>query len=82
MATLQGMTAIADYMQRSPVTVLDLVRQYPTLPVRKIGGVWESDTESIDGWKKRFFEGKEPEIKPVPVVSEPEKRNNWKKKRR
>ena len=84
MAALIGMKSITDYLMRHESTVLTMVRQYPTLPIKKIGGIWESDTESIDNWKKRYFEGQEPEKIAVvePVKPDKPKNNRWKSKRK
>jgi hypothetical protein len=57
MGILMGMAAIASHMGRTPSTVMSLIKQYRSLPIKKVGGVWESDTESIDTWKRRYFEG-------------------------
>lgn len=84
MAALIGMKAITDYVMRHESTVLSMVRQYPTFPIKKIGGIWESDTESIDSWKKRYFEGQEPVNFVVDEPAKPEKpkAKGWKSKRK
>lgn len=52
MAGLTGMKAICEYMNRSESTVLMLIRDCD-LPACKIGGgIWESDTDLIDDWRK------------------------------
>jgi len=52
MAGLTGMKAICEYMNRSEVTVLMLIRDCD-LPAYKIGGgIWEADTDLIDFWRK------------------------------
>lgn len=52
MPGLTGMKAICNYLNRSESTVLGLIRFY-SLPACKIGGgIWESDTELIDSWRK------------------------------
>ena len=52
MAGLTGMKAICEYMNRSEATVLMLISAC-ALPACKLGGgIWESDTELIDKWRK------------------------------
>jgi hypothetical protein len=49
---LTGMMQIKDYFNYSETTILKLVRE-SDFPARKIsGGIWESDTELIDAWRK------------------------------
>jgi hypothetical protein len=48
---LSGMKAIAGYVKRSEATTLALIRDYG-MPAWKAGGIWESDTESIDQWRR------------------------------
>ena len=50
MAALTGMAEIAAYMRRSEATVLTWIRTLD-FPARKIGGMWESDTELADQWR-------------------------------
>jgi hypothetical protein len=46
------MNQITDFFKYSEVTILKLVREQG-FPARKItGGIWESDTELIDEWRK------------------------------
>lgn len=52
MTALSGMKEIADYMRRSESTVLALIRDFD-FPAKKIGGVWESDTELADAWRRK-----------------------------
>ncbi|MHC1701504.1 MAG: hypothetical protein AB9900_11055 [Humidesulfovibrio sp.] len=49
---LSGMTAICTYVGRSEKTVLDWIR-FEAMPASKIGGVWESDKELIDDWRRK-----------------------------
>jgi hypothetical protein len=59
MAHLRGMKAIADYMQRSEATILVFISQMD-FPAKKISnGIWESDTELADAWRKRMITTKE-----------------------
>lgn len=51
MSQLSGMKQICEYIRRSECTVLSLVRT-EGFPAKKIGGIWESDTELIDEWRK------------------------------
>jgi hypothetical protein len=51
MAQLSGMKAIAGYMNRSEATTLVLIRDYD-MPAWKAGGIWESDTELVDKWRR------------------------------
>jgi hypothetical protein len=55
MPALSGMKAICKFMNRSDATILDLHRSRD-FPMRKIGGIWESDTDLIDKWRKRLIE--------------------------
>ena len=55
MAGLSGLKEIAAHMRKSETTVLKLHREY-ALPMRKVGGVWESHTESIDRWVRSLVE--------------------------
>ncbi len=45
------MKSICQYMNRSESSVLVLIRDYG-FPARKIGGIWESDTELADAWRR------------------------------
>jgi hypothetical protein len=49
------MKAICKFMNRSDATILDLHRSRD-FPMRKIGGIWESDTDLIDKWRKGLIE--------------------------
>jgi len=49
---LIGMRAICDYVNRSESTVLGLIR-HEDFPAKKIGGIWESDKELIDDWRRQ-----------------------------
>jgi hypothetical protein len=49
---LSGMDEIGEYVRRSPVTVLDWIRNMG-FPASKIGGIWESDTFLIDKWRRK-----------------------------
>ena len=55
MARLEGMKSICDYVHRSEDTVQKMIR-LEGMPGEKIGGIWESDTESIDKWIKSRVE--------------------------
>ena len=46
MASLPGMKAITEYVKRSEVTVLKLMRT-EDFPAKKLGGIWESDTDLL-----------------------------------
>jgi hypothetical protein len=49
---LSGMKEISKYLKRSEVTVLQWIRIYK-LPANKFGGgVWESDSDLIDEWRR------------------------------
>jgi hypothetical protein len=50
------MKAICDYVKRSESTVLDWIRNW-NFPAQKIGGIWESDRELIDQWRKEQIGG-------------------------
>lgn len=77
------MTAIRDYcrsinMQSSEVTIIQLIKE-EEFPAKKLGGVWESDKDLINGWRKRRLlngstepeSSPEPEKKPTARVTEP-----------
>ena len=51
MPALSGMKDICDYIHRSEATVLEWIR-VRGLPATKLGGIWESDSDLIDQWKK------------------------------
>lgn len=56
MAGLVGMKQIAQYMGLSDATILDLIRleNFPAKQTRGAAGIWISDTEEIDVWRKGF----------------------------
>lgn len=54
---LDGMKAIASYVNRSETTTLELIRDFD-LPARKFKGIWVSDTDSIDEWRREKLQGK------------------------
>lgn len=51
MTALIGMKEICKYCQRSEPTILMLIRTQ-AFPADKFSGVWESDTELIDDWRR------------------------------
>lgn len=56
MARLSGIKAIKQYVGvQSDNTIMDRI-QLQGMPATKIGGIWESDTESIDKWRKDLIE--------------------------
>jgi len=68
MSGLTGMKAICEYMNRSEVTVLGLIRDCDMPACRINGGIWEADTDLIDTWRKEQItqgmgEKKQPEKK-------------------
>lgn len=48
---LSGMKEICLYMNRSEATVLKLIRER-RFPANKIGGIWESDRDEIEAWRR------------------------------
>ncbi|MBI9092916.1 MAG: hypothetical protein JEZ12_27180 [Desulfobacterium sp.] len=68
MSGLTGMKDICNYMSRSESTVLMLIRDCD-LPACKIGGgIWESDTELIDDWRKgQITKGVKTKKQKIPV---------------
>ncbi len=55
---LSGMKAICNYYGRSESTLLDLIRD-EDFPAAKIdGGIWESDSDLIEKWRKDRLEKK------------------------
>jgi len=62
MAALTGMKEIEKYIGFSESTVLSLIHE-SGMPARKARGIWLSDTESIDKWRRDFVEGKTSEDK-------------------
>lgn len=61
---LSGMNEISSYIKRSIPTVIELVATVD-FPATKIGGVWESDTEMIDEWRKAFLKGRHLQKRPA-----------------
>ena len=54
---LVGMKAIRSFLGRSEATVLKLKAEYPDMPICKVEGVWESDTEKLTAWRQKTFFG-------------------------
>jgi len=48
------MKQLCDYENRSEDTLLSLIRN-EGYPARKIGGIWESDTELVDQWRRNLI---------------------------
>ena len=49
---LTGMKQITGYYQYSEATILKMIQER-SFPARKIsGGIWESDTDLIDNWRR------------------------------
>ena len=81
MAVLKGMIQIKNYAQRSEATVIDWW-QTRGFPMAKIStGVWESDTDLIDAWRKAQINGVAEEVT-RPVVTQMVKRAGRSGKRR
>ncbi len=57
MAGLSGMKEITDHCKRSESTILKLIRE-EKFPAEKVGGIWESDTDLIDDWRKKLIVSK------------------------
>ena len=55
MAILSGMKEIGGYLRRSEATVTKMMKQHPNFPAEKLGGIWESDTDLIDNWKRELM---------------------------
>lgn len=55
MAGLSGWDEICQYTKRSRPVIRKWVREYG-FPVMKLGGSVESDTESIDQWRRRMID--------------------------
>ncbi len=51
MAGLTGMKEICDYCKLSESTLTKRIN-LEDLPAVKIGGIWESDTDDIDSWRR------------------------------
>lgn len=77
MAGLAGMKEICGYMKRSEATVLQWQREMD-LPIIKIGGAWEGDTERIDEWRRKMIDRRSTLAQPGTVKG---KRKNDKKRR-
>lgn len=81
MTALSGMKEICQYFRRSEATILALHREMG-FPIKKMGGIWESDTELIDAWRREQIgvtEQPAPRIhetpgKRLPATSKPAKR--------
>lgn len=57
---LSGIDAICDYcrsvgLPASKVSVLQMIRD-EYLPAKKLGGIWDSDSELIDKWRRNRLE--------------------------
>ena len=72
MPGLIGMKAICIYTNRSEATVLKLIRDLD-FPAVKIGGIWESDTDAVDGWRLEQIEGRRPAEKTLSTAKAPQK---------
>lgn len=56
MARLTGIKAIKQYMGiQSDATIMDRI-QLQGMPATKIGGIWESETDLIDKWRREQIE--------------------------
>lgn len=51
MSALSGMKEITQHCQRSEMTIMKWIRNFK-FPAKKLGGVWESDTDLIAEWRK------------------------------
>jgi hypothetical protein len=65
---LSGMKAIADYcgvvgLPRTYASITQLINQ-SRFPARKLLGIWESDKEMIDQWRKKYITEEYPERQP------------------
>lgn len=49
---LDGLQAIADYLERSVKSARDLI-VCEGMPATKLGGEWSSDKDLIDDWRKK-----------------------------
>ena len=68
---LSGMVAIRDFcrsinLASSEASVIQMVRE-SGFPAKKLGGIWESDKESIVDWRKKYING---EVKVKEAVGE------------
>lgn len=77
MAGLAGMKEICEYMKRSEATVLQWQREMD-LPIIKIGGAWEGDTEKLDEWRKNLIDRRSTLI--VPGTVEGKRKGDKKRK--
>ncbi len=57
MAGLTGMKEICNYCKLSESTLTKRISE-EDLPAVKIGGIWESDTEDIDQWRRQKIKSK------------------------
>jgi hypothetical protein len=60
-SALSGMVAIRDFcrsinLASSEASVIQMVRE-SGFPAKKLGGIWESDKESIVEWRKKYING-------------------------
>lgn len=53
---LEGMSAICAYVDRSPTTVLGMIRSQ-AFPAGKVGSVWNARKSEIDAWKDMIRKG-------------------------
>jgi len=61
---LSGMKAICQYVNRSESTVLHWIRDLD-FPAHKIGGIWESDRNLIDEWRRQQIRFSRPKFEAV-----------------
>lgn len=77
MTALSGMKEICGYFKRSESTILQLIRDC-RFPAIKLGGIWESDTEEVDRWRKQWLRDEVTPKYPVePVRNSAGKREKW-----
>lgn len=57
MGELIGMAAICDKVKRSESTVWNWIRDMD-FPAKNVGGIWESNDDLIQTWKKKFMDEK------------------------
>jgi hypothetical protein len=54
---LQGMKSISEYVGFSERTILKHKRNFPLMPIQKVGGVWVGDPEGLTDFYRSLARG-------------------------
>jgi len=55
---LKGMNAISDFANTAPSILLRWLKEYPKMPMRKVGGVYMADPDRLRQFLKDLAAGK------------------------